>query len=141
MDSDGNQVDINIPANDGFFYKSFTSTQPWVSLQNDDLSYGVGILYENGLLNYQGWQNRSLPFNNVRSEIRFGLPAHGTVKARAYLLLGSFGTIQGEATTVMNMLPPFGELDSPAHETTLSGSMLNISGWALDNRGFSKVVL
>ena len=139
MDANGNQIDINIPANDGFFYKNFTSSAPWTTLQNEDLSYGVGILYENGLQEFQGWQNRSLPFNNVRSLIQFGIPAYSTIHARAYLILGSFGTIQGEATVLMNILPPFGSLDNPAHNSTTNGTSVTIRGWALDNKGVQTV--
>ena len=29
-------------------------------LQNDDANYGVGILYENGLTTFLGWQKRLL---------------------------------------------------------------------------------
>ena len=86
MDADGTQIDIDIPANDGFFVKNFTSSSPWTALQNEDLTYGVGILYENGLQEFQGWQNRSLPFNNVRSLIHFGIPAIETQLAVEQLI-------------------------------------------------------
>lgn len=138
MDPSGAQVAIDTPAGgDGFFYENFTSSGPWVSLQNDDLSYGVAILYENGLREFQGWQLRSLPFNNVRSRIVFGLPPRGTVQARAYLLLGSLATIQAEAANLLATIPPFGWLDSPG-EATGSGPT-SIHGWALDNRGVASV--
>ena len=134
MDSDGTQIPIDTPsAADGFMFENFTVSGPWVSLQNDDMSYGVAILYENGLRDFQGWQLRSLPFNNVRSRIVFGLPARGVVHARAYLLLGSFATIQGEANRLMGELPPFGALDVPGDE--VSPGATTIRGWALDNRG------
>ena len=139
MDADGNQINIDIPANDGFYYRDFTSSSPWTTLQNDTLTYGVGILYENGLLEYQGWQNRSLPFNNVRSKIQFGISAYGSIHARAYLLLGSFHTIQSEANIMMSILPPFGYLDTPVHESVVQGSTLQIQGWALDNRGIQSI--
>ncbi|MCA9607623.1 MAG: hypothetical protein KC619_18575 [Myxococcales bacterium] len=138
MDPNGTQIPIDTPAGgDGFFYENFTATGPWVSLQNDDLSYGVAILYENGLSQFQGWQLRSLPFNNVRSRIVFGLPPHGTVQARAYLLLGSFATIQAEATSLLATIPPFGWLDGPGE--TVSTGAVSIHGWALDNRGVVSV--
>ena len=82
LDAGGTQIDINQPANDGFFVRSFTSSEPWVTLQNDNLDYGVGLLHENALLDFQGWQNRSLPFNNFRSAFYFGIPAYGNVNAR-----------------------------------------------------------
>lgn len=139
MDPNGNQIEIDIPANDGFFYKNFTSTAPWVTLQNDNLTYGVGILYENGLLEYQGWQNRDMPFNNVRSLIQFPIPAYSQIHARAYLMLGSFDTINGLATNLLNILPPFGSLDTPAHNGSTTEGQLEIAGWALDNRGVASV--
>ncbi len=138
MDPDGTQIPIDTPSGgDGFFYENFTASGPWVSLQNDDLGYGVAILYENGLREFQGWQKRDLPFNNVRSRIVFGLPARGAVHARAYLLLGSFATIQAEAAGLLATLPPFGVLDAPAGE--VSPGAVTLSGWALDNRGVTGV--
>ena len=96
------------------FVRSFTSSEPWVTLQNDNLDYGVGLLHENALLDFQGWQNRSLPFNNFRSAFYFGIPAYGNVNARAYLLVGGYTTIQADAQWLQNNLPPFGSLDAPA---------------------------
>jgi hypothetical protein len=135
---DGSQVDIDTPGNDGFYYENLTSTEPWVTLQNDGADYGVGILYENGVTAFQGWQNRSLPFNNVRALFPFGIPAHGTVNARAYLLIGSYGTVASEASAVMAALAPFGVLDSPSDDSTVPGTT-SVRGWALDNRGVSDV--
>ncbi|MBX3271021.1 MAG: hypothetical protein KF729_12265 [Sandaracinaceae bacterium] len=138
MDPSGAQIPIDTPTGgDGFFYENFTASGPWVSLQNDDLSHGVGILYENGLRDFQGWQQRSLPFNNVRSRVVFGLPARGVVHARAYLLLGSFATIAAEAASVLAAMPPFGWLDGPAAE--VGAGPTPIHGWALDNRGVTAV--
>ena len=138
MDPNGTQIPIDTPSDsDGFFYENFTASGPWVSLQNDDLSYGVAILYENGLRDFQGWQKRDLPFNNVRSRIVFGIPARGAVHARAYLLLGSFATIQAEANALMDELPPFGVIDSPTEES--SSGRVRIHGWALDNRGVTAI--
>lgn len=140
LDANGNQVAIDIPANDGFFYKSFTSSLPWVSLQNNALSYGIGILYENGISDFQGWQNRSLPFNNVRASLSFGIPANSTIQARAYLMLGSYATIEGLANSLYASLPPFGTLDIPAHQQTWNGTTLDIQGWALDNQGIQSII-
>ena len=138
LTASGKEIAIDKPANDGFYVKDFTSEEPWVSLQNADLSYGVGILYENGLLEYQGWQNRGLPFNNVRSRIKFALPAKGVIQARAYLILGSFETIRGQANWLMKNLPPFGVLDIPTGTSAVSGKV-TVSGWALDNKGVTNV--
>jgi hypothetical protein len=138
MGPDGTQTAIDTPAGgDGFMFKNFTASGPWVSLQNDDLSYGVAILYENGLREFQGWQKRSLPFNNVRSLIVFGLPARGVVHARAYLLAGSFATIQAEASALLARMPAFGVLDAPTGE--VSSGPVTLRGWALDNRGVASV--
>lgn len=134
MNPDGSQTAIDTPSGaDGFFYENFTSTGPWVSLQNDDLSYGIGILYENGLRDFQGWQKRDLPFNNVRSRIVFGLPGRGVVHARAYLMVGSFEQIQSDAEELLRTMPAFGVLDEPTGEVSPGPS--TIHGWALDNRG------
>jgi hypothetical protein len=138
MDPNGTEIPIDTPSSaDGFFYENFTASGPWVSLQNDDLSYGVAILYENDLRDFQGWQERDLPFNNVRSRIRFGLPGNGVVHARAYLLVGAFAEIQSAANELMADLPPFGWLDAPGDE--ISAGTTPLSGWALDNRGVASV--
>ena len=137
--SDGTQVAIDTSANDGFYYTNATSPQPWVTLQDASSTYGVGILYENGVTQFQGWQNRSLPFNNVRALFPFEIPAWGTVNARAYLLIGAFDTIRSEASTLLTSLQPFGKLDSPANGASVSGE-LEVAGWAIDNRGIVQVV-
>ena len=134
--ADGSQVTIDTPGNDGFFYENVTSPAPWVSLQNEGSDYGVGILYENGVTAFQGWQQRSLPFNNVRALFPFAVPAWTTVNARAYLLIGSYGTIASEAAAVMAQLAPFGVLDEPADGAHADGT---VRGWALDNRGVTSL--
>jgi hypothetical protein len=138
MDPNGTQIPIDTPSGgDGFFYENFTASAPWVSLQDDDLTYGVAILYENGLRDFQGWQKRDLPFNNVRSRIVFGLPARGAVHARAYLLLGSFETNRADAADLLARMPPFGVLDAPLGD--VGSGPTTIRGWVLDNRGVSSI--
>ena len=138
MNADKTEIKIDQPGNDGFYYKHFTSSAPWVTLQNNNLDYGVGILYENGLLKYTGWQKANV-FNNVRSGIEFGLPPHGTVNARAYLILGSFDMVKTQAEWLIQSIPPFGALDFPAENESVSGTSVTVSGWALDNSKVSKV--
>ena len=132
--SDGREIAINNPGNDGFFYADFESPAGWATMQNDDLSYGVGLYAENRIIRFQGWQNRSLPFNNFRAVQNFAIPARGAVRARAYLLIGSFQTIAAEAGWLESSIPPFGVLDSPAAEAELRGDV-PVWGWALDNKG------
>jgi len=140
FDASGTEIPIDTPAGneDGFYYENFESSGPWVTMQNDDATYGVGILYENGETSFQGWQLRSLPFNNVRAQFSFGIPANGTVNARAYLILGSLATVSGEAEQVLGDLAPFGWLDEPA-STVSGGGQVTVRGWALDNRGVTAV--
>jgi hypothetical protein len=141
VDSDGNDVPIDQPAGgDGFNYKNLTSPGGWVSLQDDGRTYGVGILYENRLSAFQGWQLRSMPFNNVRAQFPFGIPAHGTVRARAYLVLGAYATVAAEAAWLDTHLAPFGVLDSPSPDAEVSG-LVDVWGWALDNKGVTAVDL
>ncbi|MBI5511049.1 MAG: Ig-like domain-containing protein [Deltaproteobacteria bacterium] len=140
FDSAGTEISIDQPGNDGFFYKNFSSPGGFAMLQNGALNYGVGLYTENRLTSIQAWQNRSLPFNNFRPSFRFGLPASGVVRARSYLLIGSQATITAEAAWLDTHLPPFGTLDSPGADATLSGQA-NIAGWALDNIGVTAVSL
>ncbi len=139
FDSDNNVIPIDQPAGgDGFYYKNFKSSGGWVAMQNDAVNYGVGIYYENKVQDFQGWQLRSLPFNNVRALFSFGIPASGTVRARAYLSLGNYNTIRAEFTTLDKKLGPFGTLDVPANDAEVTGNMI-IGGWALDNKGVTSV--
>ncbi len=140
FDAAGTEIPIDTPAgnDDGFNYENFTSPAPWVTMQNDDATYGVGILYEAGVTDFQGWQLRSLPFNNVRALWAFGIPASGTVHARAYLILGAQATVSSEAETVMGSLAPFGWMDEPG-STVAANTPVTVRGWALDNRGVASV--
>ena len=139
FDSTMTQIPIDTPAGgDGFFYENFDSPGGWVSLQNETADYGVGIYYENRLTAFQGWQLRSLPFNNVRAQFSFGIPALGTVRARAYLILGALEGVAAEAAWLDANLAPFGSLDRPAAEETVTGAVA-VAGWALDNRGVTSL--
>jgi hypothetical protein len=139
LDSQGKQVPIDIPANDGFFYKNFESPGGWAALQNGSLEYGVGLYTEARLTGFQGWQAAGV-FNNFRPQMSFGIPPFGTVRARAYLILGSWSTIAAEAASLDANLPPFGALESPKPESLASGS-LQVSGWVLDNKAVGTVSL
>jgi hypothetical protein len=136
--SSGAEIAIDTPGNDGFFYENFTSPDGWVAMQNDNLDYGVGMYTENRLGGWQGWQLRSLPFNNFRPVFSFGIPALGVVRARSYLILGGLTTISTEAQWLDESLPPFGVLDTPTADQTVSG-VFNLSGWALDNKGVTAI--
>ena len=141
VDSEGRQVVVDTPAGgDGFMYENFDSPGGWVTLQDTGRTYGVGIYYENRLTAFQAWQLRSLPFNNVRALFSFGIPAGGTVRARAYLVLGSFDTVRGQVAWLDGRLAPFGSLDRPTADEHLSGSV-TVEGWVLDNRGVASVEL
>ncbi len=56
--------------------------------------------------------------------------------ARSYLILGSKSTIETEAAWLDQNLPPFGWLDGPTADQSVSGSF-SVSGWVLDNKGIS----
>jgi len=141
IDSNGTQVAIDVDVGGGFFYKNFTSSGGWVTLQNGAHNYGVGIYYENRLTDFQAWQGPSSPkFNNVRSLFPFALPAYGEVRARAYLILGSYDTIHSIAGELDATLPPFGWLDAPAESEHVSG-IVEFTGWALDNKVVTSVLL
>ena len=131
LDGDGAAVTIDQPANDGFFVKDFTSPSGWVSLQNAKLDYGVGLYNESRLSGWQGWQKAGV-FNNVRAKLAFGLGPKAHVRARAYLLLGSFETQKGLAAWLVQHLAPFGTLDTPAAEATV-GTTFDVAGWVLDD--------
>ena len=138
LDSSGTAIAIDVPANDGFFMKNFDSPGGWTTLQMASKEYGVGIYYENRLTKFQGWQKDGV-FNNVRSRIEFGLPANGTVNARAYLILGGFDTVKVFAEELDAAIAPFGHLDAPTEDAEITGNSLGIGGWVLDNKGVAKI--
>ncbi len=142
FDSTRTEIPINDhpPADATFRYKNFTSPGGWVSLQNDALDYGIGLMYENGLDFYQAWQADDPDFNNFRGLFSFGIPAFGQVRARSYLILGSLDTVAAEAQWLDDNLAPFGSLDAPTSDTPLSG-VVPVHGWAMDNKGVAAVQL
>jgi len=139
FDSSRVEVPIDTAAGgiDGFNYKNFTSPGPWVAFQNGTLDYGVGLYQENSVRDFQGWQQLALPFNNVRARFAFGIPARGTVRARAYLIIGALGTIEAEATWLAAHLPPFGTLDNAA---VAPDGAVALGGWALDDEAVQRVI-
>ena len=133
FDSNRQEIAIDQPANDGFFYTEFDSPGGFATLQNERMEYGVGLFNENHARRFQGWQARGT-FNNTRAVFPFGLPPHGRVTARAYLLLGNLDTVVGLADWLEHHLAPFGWLDRPGRDEAV-GDTLTLSGWALDNGG------
>jgi hypothetical protein len=139
LDSAGNQIAVDLPSNDSFFRKSFFSPGGFAALQNSQLDYGVGLYYESRQRRYQAWQRRG-QFNNFRAQFKFGLPALGKVRARAYLLIGSFETIASTVAQLERRIGPFGDLDSPLPDAVV-GKKLKVRGWALDNWEVSSIEL
>jgi hypothetical protein len=137
LDSSGQQVVIDQPANDGFFVKAFSSPGGWATLQNQTKDYGVALYYENRLASFQGWQKAGV-FNNFRSQFSFGIPAKATVRARAYLVLGGFATVKALIEGLDAKIPAFGSLDSPTAEQPWATSV-HLNGWVLDNYAVAKV--
>ena len=85
-------------------------------------------------------QKRDLPFNNFRPVFPFGIPPYGTVNARNYLIIGSQATIAGLAQWLDSNLAPFGWLDEPAPDASLSG-VVTVRGWVLDNKAVSSMAV
>ncbi|GAC1533785.1 MAG: hypothetical protein NVS3B10_27930 [Polyangiales bacterium] len=143
LDSAGGAVAIDVPANDGFVMKDFTSPAPWVTFQNADSSYGVALAMDQGIRGFQGWAGgtSSVYFHNVRAPVPFGLPAGGRVRGLAYLALGSLATDQSTIPAVLSRRPPFGVVDAPAAGTTTSGAAIDVAGWVLDGDPVTSVVV
>jgi hypothetical protein len=139
FDSQGQEIAIDEPANDGFMRKAFDSPGGWVTMQNQNLDYGVGHYTENRLTNWSGWQLRSLPFNNFRPTFFFALPANATVRARSYLILGSKTSVEAEANWLDTNLAPFGVIDSPTKDMEVTTATMEVRGWALDNKNVTSV--
>lgn len=139
LDAAGQGVTIDNPGNDGFYWDNFTSPGPWVTWQNADSTYGVGLGMDQGTTDFQGWRgdgNTAPYFHNVRAQVAFGLDGGGTVRGVAYMALGAFGTVKSELESVLRNRAPFGSLDGPAGGAVVSyvpGAALEVRGWALDN--------
>ncbi len=116
----------------------FKTEEPWVAFVNSSKGYGVGLLYENGVLEFSG-EYHPKSYNVVRSRVNFGLPKNGSVQTRVYLFLGAYDTIAEKVAEIQKRLPPFGSLDNPTGTESVSGNV-KISGWALDNKKVKKVV-
>lgn len=134
FNSDGVELPIDIPGTNGFFYKDIPSPAGWVTMQNDNLDYGVGMYSENRITIFRAWQNRNLPFNNFRASFAFGIPALGVVRSRSYLMIGAHTDVSNHAAWLDANLPPFGFLDYPGEDASVSGA-ITVNGWALDNKG------
>ncbi|MBI5531281.1 MAG: hypothetical protein HY898_01100 [Deltaproteobacteria bacterium] len=138
LDASGNQVSLNTPGNDGFFYDNFSSPGPWVTWQNATKDYGVALAMDQGILQWQGWRGngQTAPyFHNVRPILSFGLKAGKSVRGISYLVLGSYSTVQAQIQSVLGSRPPFGSLDTPPAGGSASvapGQDLPIAGWVLD---------
>ncbi len=116
----------------------FKTEEPWVAFVNKSKEYGVGLLYENGVLEFSGEYHPN-SFNVVRSRVNFGLPKNGSVQTRVYLFLGNYNTIADQVSKIQKRLPPFGALDKPTGAESVSGDVA-ISGWVLDNKKVKRVV-
>jgi hypothetical protein len=131
-------VETIVAGSSGTAYKDIDSPGGWVTMQDSALGLGVGLYMENKLSAFGSWQSHSDFWSNFRPSFVFGIPANGTIRARSYLLIGSLGTIQSEAAWLDAHLPPFGHLDTPASDATLTGTV-DFSGWALDNNAVTAI--
>lgn len=144
LDAAGNAVTIDVPANDGFVMKDFTSPAPWVAFQNTAHDYGVGLAMDQGVTGFQGWggNGSTAPyFHNVRAHLAFGLSHGATVRGRAYLALGSFSTIATSLQQVFAARPAFGVVDVPAQGATITSNTVALSGWALAAEDLAQVAV
>lgn len=143
LDASGKTITLATPGNDGFFYDNFSSAGPWVSWQDTNKTYGVGLAMDQGVKKFQGWRGGppSAPyFHNVRAEMLFGLPAGGMVRGLSYLALGGFGTVKAELDGILKKRAPFGVVDTPAADVKLgSSSSVSVSGWVLDTQHVASV--
>jgi hypothetical protein len=142
-DSSGASPAMATPANDGFFYGTFTSPAPWVSWQDQASDYGVALAMDQGVRSFQGWRGNGTTapyFHNVRANLAFGLPAGGTVRGISYVALGSFGTVSSLMSSTLSRRPPFGTLDAPAAAGgATGGNAVHVAGWVLDTAHLATV--
>ena len=145
LDAAGQSIALDTPANDGFYVGEFNSPAPWVTFQNTQKNYGVGLAMDQGITAYQGWRgdgNTAPYFHNVRAKIAFGLGAGKTVRGLSYLALGGFGTVGAEIDQTLKKRPPFGVVDAPAAGAAVTypaNTPIAVAGWALDNTKVASV--
>ena len=144
-DAAGQTVTIDNPGNDGFYWENFSSQAPWVTWQNTDSTYGVGLGMDQGTTAFQGWRGdgSTAPyFHNVRAQVAFGLAGGSAVRGVSYLALGSFGTVKSELEAAFAGRAPFGFVDEPAGGAPFgypAGTPIAVRGWALDNTSGTQV--
>jgi hypothetical protein len=143
LDAAGTPIAVDLPANDGFTYRNFRSEAGWVTWQHAARDYGVALAMDHAGADFQGWagSGRGAPyFHNVRPRQRFGL-AGATVRGRAYLALGSEGTVASLMRLVRSRRAPFGVVDAPSSETVARARTLRVRGWVLDDAALPAVSL
>lgn len=145
LDASGKAIAINQKGNDGFLYANFTSPAPWVSWQNKNHDYGVGLAMDQGTTAFQGWRGdgTNAPyFHNVRAQVSFGIDAGKTLHGIAYLALGSLATVKSELDGILGKRGPFGVVDAPASGSPVGyqpGTSIPVRGWVLDNGAVQNV--
>jgi hypothetical protein len=127
------------PAAGGGSAATFSSDGGWAMLQTAALDQALGLVNENGRSSFQVLvkEGASVRFS---SPLPAEIPPKGMVRARSYLVVGDPDTVRSSAASLVSTLAPFGELESPAPDQTVSQT-LHVEGWVLDNLGIESLEL
>jgi len=110
LDPLGNQIQMNTLYSNGA-YGYFNTSLPWATYQNGQRTYGIGIMSDQGILDWVGSRGnvstQPLNYNYVRALSNFGINAGSTILGKVYLALGNFATVASEFHTVLTQRPAF----------------------------------
>jgi len=137
LDPLGNQIQMNTLYSNGA-YGYFNTTLPWATYQNGQRAYGIGIMSDQGILDWVGSRGnvstQPLNYNYVRQLSNFGIDAGSTIFGKVYLSLGDFNTVASEFQYILSQRPAFGHVDVPAEGSITQytpGQNISIAGWIL----------
>ncbi len=119
------------PANYAGGWQEFPSPGGWAAYTTADSLYGVGVYWESRPSSLRAEQIKG-DYSRLTTRQAMILPALETVRARYYLIVGSFAHLQEEAVALDKALPPFGRIDD--NSVREDARTVHLNGWVLDNK-------
>ena len=138
VDSDGKNVPLE-PGVGGVMGATFESKDGWAMLLDEAQGTGLGLMTENLRTTFDV-QVKAGTTSRLRAPFELAIGPHATVRARVYLILGDPDTVRSTAGSLRAKLGPFGAIDSPAEDQSVTQT-LHVDGWVLDDEGVIGVEL
>lgn len=135
-DGEVQTADPRVPAGLTEARFEFVTPEGWAGFSDDNGQESVGLLWENRPAHARALGGDA---PELSSDLPLILPAHGTLRARYYVLLGSRADLSAHAQALDRALPPFGAID--VNELRPDARTVDLRGWVLDNKGVEAVEL